>query len=987
MAALNSTVGLIYAIKADDSDARKSVSDLRGHIDKETKGIEESSKNAFLSLGKSIGLTDEQVVGLGKSLPVVGAVAAGIAGLAGIAVGAAVKLFELANAASEYGSEIKDASDKTGLSAETISTLKFAADSAGSGLEAISGSVTKFSKLIGSAAEGSKEAKESLIRLGLDPKKAINDLDGSLEKVFKQIFDAKNPIVATKLATEAFGKSGADLIPVIKQMNGDFAAFKEEAKRLGIVLTDSDAAAADDFGDSLAQLQAQARGVAFQFAKEFMPDITKAMKDVGEWFSMNRETIAWWGREVKSEILTAIDLINKLRTAWQFLTVQRSGNLFDGTFGQARETEIAQLPKPQITPEEKPRDDVVLRPLSEGGSKSKSSGGETVGQEMRKTFQELGFHIERTFGKSINEGSLHPAGKAIDLGFAGKSKEEIVNALAVGLEKGWRLVDERIVGAYPGIKSTGPNIHFEKGQGVKPSLFLDASQYGGADQLAYLKKLDADRLNKKSSTDDVAVFAEKRIAEEKKASDEIVKLREEADGRVLGSAKNTADEQKAINENLLAKKIITQEEFDKRSEQISLDLLTKEKTLAEERLALAKQHGTDTTEIEQQIADVTSQIKVKQTEEETKAYLKSRKYAEDLKALRLEVLKAERDAFDQQKEQERRRLEDDADNSFGSDRLTALIVLREFEIAENLRRKTEAIEDAQRERDAALLTIGDKVKEKEKVEEINKLYQNRLDIINNIHQSDDENTDKGLNPAIRTAAGGGGLLGILTGGLGQAAGGGVDPNNEITDKAERMKAVYNDLKETAKGAISSMVQGLGQLVSTWITTGKFSAKAALQMASSIITGLAIQSGIKALYEIAEGYAMLANPFTAALAPGHFAAAAAYGTVAAAAGAVGVGLGLASRAFGQQTATGANNPATGGVTGGNGSQTGGREFTGGAYSQYGDEVKTYESGANNPVQRHEILVGNEKYIFDVLENSASKNGRMRDLFRHLADGTT
>ena len=47
---------------------------------------------------------------------------------------------------------------------------------------------------------------------------------------------------------------------------------------------------------------------------------------------------------------------------------------------------------------------------------------------------------------------------------------------------------------------------------------------------------------------------------------------------------------------------------------------------------------------------------------------------------------------------------------------------------------------------------------------------------------------------------------------------------------------------------------------------------------SVITGLAIQSGIKALFEYAEGMAMAANPLTAFLAPGHFAAATAYGTL-------------------------------------------------------------------------------------------------------------
>lgn len=143
----------------------------------------------------------------------------------------------------------------------------------------------------------------------------------------------------------------------------------------------------------------------------------------------------------------------------------------------------------------------------------------------------------------------------------------------------------------------------------------------------------------------------------------------------------------------------------------------------------------------------------------------------------------------------------------------------------------------------------------------------------------------------------GGVAGGLANILGDVFG---DTTTKIQDQADILKAVYSDIAGASKAAIGSMVVGLGQLVSQWITTGKFSAKAALQMVSGIATGLAIEAGLKALMQYAEGVALAANPFTAYLAPGHFAAATAYGVAAAAAGAVGLGTGLASRAFGSSS---------------------------------------------------------------------------------------
>jgi hypothetical protein len=56
-----------------------------------------------------------------------------------------------------------------------------------------------------------------------------------------------------------------------------------------------------------------------------------------------------------------------------------------------------------------------------------------------------------------------------------------------------------------------------------------------------------------------------------------------------------------------------------------------------------------------------------------------------------------------------------------------------------------------------------------------------------------------------------------------------------------------------------------------------------EMAASTLASIASQSTIKALYNLAEGFAALANPFTSYLAPGYFKASAEYAAVAAVAG--------------------------------------------------------------------------------------------------------
>lgn len=267
------------------------------------------------------GLTSQLTSASGalSAIPGPAGLAVGAIALVGtVAVGAGVALFGFAKAASDYGSEIFDASEKTGLSAETLSSFKLAADQSSSSLEQVTAGVTKFSKTVGEAALGSEEATAKLKRLGIEPQAAMKDLDGALGDVFKRIAALPPGVTQSKAAMDAFGKSGADLLPFIKSFNGDLPALIAKCKELGIVLTDKDARAADEFGDQMDTLTAQLKMVGVTFGQELMPVFLKGAKSISGWLSENKGEIRAWGT-------TTADVLRGTADAWRELKNAASG--------------------------------------------------------------------------------------------------------------------------------------------------------------------------------------------------------------------------------------------------------------------------------------------------------------------------------------------------------------------------------------------------------------------------------------------------------------------------------------------------------------------------------------------------------------------------------------------------------------------------------------------------------------------------------------
>lgn len=171
--------------------------------------------------------------------------------------------------------DVADLSAKTGLTTSQVQRFGFAAAQTGSSVEAITGAVSQLSDRL---VEGGTGTVSAVQRLGL----SFEDLQrmqpgAAFEEIANAIKDVSDPMRQTQLAMELFGKSGAEILPAIKQGITDLG---NEAEKLGTVIDARAVAALDDFGDKWDQMSLRAKASAAGVFGDTLR-IIQALKDVG----------------------------------------------------------------------------------------------------------------------------------------------------------------------------------------------------------------------------------------------------------------------------------------------------------------------------------------------------------------------------------------------------------------------------------------------------------------------------------------------------------------------------------------------------------------------------------------------------------------------------------------------------------------------------------------------------------------------------------
>jgi hypothetical protein len=203
-------------------------------------------------LKKGLESAARTVASFGKVFLGIGAALSG----AGLAILGA--LGYAAKGAADYGSEIKDAADRTGLGIVELQELKHAAELSGASLEDLEAGMKFMQK--GGFGSGAQD----------------------VEKWANVIAGMKDPAQQTAKAIEVFGRGGARLIPLLKEGSAGIARLREEARRLGLVMSEEDVNAAEAFGDQLKTAETQARLLKVQIGVALIPTLSTALKQLTE---------------------------------------------------------------------------------------------------------------------------------------------------------------------------------------------------------------------------------------------------------------------------------------------------------------------------------------------------------------------------------------------------------------------------------------------------------------------------------------------------------------------------------------------------------------------------------------------------------------------------------------------------------------------------------------------------------------------------------
>lgn len=183
---------------------------------------------------------------------------------------------------SQGADEVGKFSKATGIATDFIQRFDHAAGLGGATVRDTRNGIKRFTRVVNDAKNGLKTAQRSFEQIGLDPKQIKADEEGLLQiaDAFKNMKDdGKRAAVAQEL----FGRTGLNLIPVLKGGRVELQRYLREADKLGIVLSKKQIEAAEKFNDELTRSKAVFRGVRNQIANRLLPIITKNLVAFKEW--------------------------------------------------------------------------------------------------------------------------------------------------------------------------------------------------------------------------------------------------------------------------------------------------------------------------------------------------------------------------------------------------------------------------------------------------------------------------------------------------------------------------------------------------------------------------------------------------------------------------------------------------------------------------------------------------------------------------------
>jgi tape measure domain-containing protein len=374
--------------------------------------------------------------------------------------------------------------------------------------------------------------------------------------------------------------------------------------------------------------------------------------------------------------------------------------------------------------------------------------------------------------------------------------------------------------------------------------------------------------------------------------------------------------------------------------------------------------------------------------------LETTKATENMQRLRealIEIAEAEKAVADASAERRRLELESAVSNSVGQARLTALIKLRDFEIAE-AERQNEARQDRlELELEAAFASVKGKEDEEAQKAAITEIYRQKALLSEEEFQIRLQEIKDSFNPGIEQgeAQEGAGVFAPIVNGIGEYL-----ENIGILEEANgrlqfSFSNTFKTIADLGMQAFGQLAAGFGQMIANWVLGTGQGESSLRKLTATILANVAQTAATYAIMCLAAA-ALASTVFGAALmggTPAQFLAAAAIF------GAVALGTALVGRAVAgdkfknKDAAQGAFNQQSAASTGGSRSGQ-----SGGAFS--GEEDLTINANRNSPFSQspvqNTVIIKDKSGVWEKMfeiefVNQMDKNTRIRREIKKISNG--
>lgn len=231
--------------------------------------------------------------------------------ITGAAVGASI--FAIADSTATLGDDVAKTADKLGIGIEALQELRYAGERSGVAVDTLDKGLEGFSRRLGEAAKGSGSAAKVLKQLGLNardlakmkPEEALGQIADKIQGM-----DSASEQAAVSMAL--FGRSGIDMINMLKGGSDGLGQLREDARRTGYVLSEEAARDAEVFKDTLLDTQLAIAGLKNTIGAALMPVVTRVMGRIGDALIENRELVVAFADKFADSLERAIPVAGEV---------------------------------------------------------------------------------------------------------------------------------------------------------------------------------------------------------------------------------------------------------------------------------------------------------------------------------------------------------------------------------------------------------------------------------------------------------------------------------------------------------------------------------------------------------------------------------------------------------------------------------------------------------------------------------------------------